>query len=214
MTNKRLDIIYENRQILVVNKPNNLLTISTLNEKENTLYHQVYMYLKRKNQKTYIVNRLDRETSGLVVFAKTEKIKAYLQENWNDCVKRYYVAIVKGTVQEDGTIKSYLKENSACKTYITDKKDGKLAITKYRVIKTNDKYSLLDVEILTGRKNQIRVQLASIGNPILGDRKYGDEEKCKRMYLHASKIEILNSKTGKITTFEKKAPSVFDYLLK
>lgn len=210
----KLDIVYEDKCILVVNKPCHLLTISTQNEKENTLFHKVYLYCQRKNQKVFIVHRLDKDTSGLIVFAKSEKAKNILQENW-DKTKRNYVALVKGIVEnKEKTLKNYLAENKNLMTYVTDAKDGKLALTHYRKVRTNDLYTLLDLELLTGRKNQIRVQLNEIGHPIIGDKKYGDAPNpIRRLCLHAYKIEFDHPITHKHLVFEIDVPNSFVSLI-
>ena len=188
MKNNKLKIVYEDKYILVINKREHLLSIASLKEKENTLYHQVYMYLKRKNKnnKVFIVHRLDYDTSGLIIFAKDLKTKQYFQDNWSKVIRKY-VAVVNGQVEkEEDTLRSYLKETKTNLVYATkDSKNGALAITNYKKIKENEKYTLLDIGIKTGRKNQIRVQLQEIGNPILGDKKYGPKSPEKRMYLHA-----------------------------
>ena len=175
--NDDIKIVYEDQNIIVVDKPANLLTISTLNEKEKTLYHIVSDYLKKKNKnsKTFIVHRLDKETSGIVMFAKSEKTKKLYQDNWNTIVKyRGYVAVVEGELKtQEDIITQYLTENDNYYIYPTNSKKGKKAITCYRVLKTNKKYSLLNIEIKTGRKNQIRVAMKTIGHPIVGDYKYG-----------------------------------------
>ncbi|MBQ8234992.1 MAG: RluA family pseudouridine synthase [Bacilli bacterium] len=197
----KLNIIYEDKSLLVVNKPYNMLSVATNKEKEHTLYHTVYTYLKKKNQKIYIVNRLDRETKGIVVFAKNEKLKRLLQDNWNDITKRYYLAVVKGISKDNDTIKVKLKENKALITYVTNDKDGKLSITKYKTISRNNNYSLLDIEILTGRKNQIRASLSHVNLPILGDNKYGNN-KSSHMYLQAYKLIIIHPITKSKMVFE------------
>ena len=167
----KIKILYEDKYLLIVNKPNNLLTIATSKEKENTMYHKVLLYLRKKNQKVFIVHRLDKDTSGLIIFAKSEKIKRYLQDNFSEIIRKY-MAIVEGIpAKKQDTIKSYLAETKTNLVYITNAKSGKLAITNYKVILEKNNYSLLDIEIKTGRKNQIRVQLNSIGHPILGDKK-------------------------------------------
>lgn len=147
---KKLDIIYEDKFILAVNKPHNLLTISTEKEKDKTLYHEVLTYIKKKNQKIFIVHRLDKDTSGIVLFAKNEKIKKSLQDNWSN-VQRYYVALVEGKITAKGEIKSYLKETKTLLTYSA--KEGKFAHTKYEPIMISNKCTLLNIQILTGRKN-------------------------------------------------------------
>lgn len=210
----RLDIIYEDKNILVVNKPSHLLTISTKNEKERTLFHKVYLYCNKKNQKVFIVHRLDKDTSGLIVFAKNEKVKNILQKNWDD-VKREYIAIVDGIVEnKEKTLKNYLAETKTLMTYVTDSKNGKLALTHYRKVRANKLYTLLDIEILTGRKNQIRVQLNEIGHPILGDKKYGNgKDPIRRLCLHAYKLEFKHPITNELLKFETDVPNSFINLI-
>lgn len=188
------DILYEDDYIIVVNKPGGLLTIATQKEKEKTLYHYVSSYLKEKNKKNkvFIVHRLDRETSGIVLFAKDEKTKNMLQKDWNNLVKvREYTAIVHGKMKkkQDKLINKLL-ETKTNLVYITNKDEGKEAITNYQVVKENASYSLLKINIETGRKNQIRVQLANINNPIVGDHKYGKNDSMKKLYLHANKLKV------------------------
>ena len=209
----KLKIIYEDKYLLVVDKPNNLLTVSNEKESENTLFHKVYLYIKRKNknQKIFIVHRLDYDTSGLVVFAKSEKVKTKLQDNWDQVVRKY-MAIVHGNLEtKSGTIKSYLKMTKTQLVYSTnDSKNGKLAITSYKTILENKKYSLLDIDIKTGRKNQIRVHLNDLGYPILGDKKYSNiKDKAKRMYLHAYYLEFTHPITNNKLKFELDVPTDF-----
>ena len=189
---KKLDIIYEDKQILVINKSTNCLTIGTDKDKIHCLYHDVREYLNKKNQKVFIVHRLDRDTSGVIVFAKSEEVKNKLQSNWNSYIREYRV-VVNGKVKDDkGTIKEYLKENKQHNVYATNGKDGELAITHYEVLKRFNKVSYLKVLIDTGKKNQIRVGLANLGHPILGDKKYGLKDKAPRLFLHAYKLVINN----------------------
>ena len=209
----KLKIIYEDKYLLILDKPNNLLTVSNEKESENTLFHKVYLYIKRKNknQKIFIVHRLDYDTSGLVVFAKSEKVKKILQDNW-ESVTRKYMAIVHGNLEtKSGTIKSYLKMTKTQLVYSTnDSKNGKLAITSYKTILENKKYSLLDIDIKTGRKNQIRVHLNDLGYPILGDKKYSSiKDKAKRMYLHAYYLEFTHPITNNKLKFELDVPTDF-----
>lgn len=211
----KVEILYEDKNIIVVNKKSGLLTISTDNEKENTLYHMVSDYVKtiNKNARIFVVHRLDKDTSGIVMFAKTEEIKNLYQESWDELVKlRGYVALVEGRViPKSQTITLYLKEDEKnFRVFITNKTEGKEAITKYNLISSNDNYSLLDVEILTGRKNQIRVSLNSIGHPVVGDSKYGSRDKSlKRLGLHANKLVITNPINKKIMTFSCDVPREF-----
>lgn len=214
MVKDKLDIIYEDKDIIVINKPAHLLTVATDDEKIKTLYHKVYEYLKRKNKnnKVFIVHRLDKDTSGIVLLAKNEKLKRELQDNWNEYAKsREYIAVVEGFVDPlKKTIKEYLKETKTFLNYATDDKNGKEAITEYEVIKRYKSHSILKINILTGRKNQIRVAMQDINHPIIGDKKYGSTKNpLRRLCLHASRLELFDPRTKKIITFEAKIPKEF-----
>ena len=208
---KKLNINYEDKNLLVIDKEPNKLTISTENEKINTLYHEARIYVKKQypKNKIFIVHRLDKDTSGLIIFAKNESIKNELQNNWNDVTREYY-AIVHGQMpKKEDTLINYLIEDKNLKVSITkNSKLGKKAITHYQVLKSNKKYSLLKISIETGRKNQIRIQLSNIGNPIVGDKKYGSiENPLKRLCLHACFIKYKNY------TFESGIPKSFNKLI-
>lgn len=209
-----LDILYEDSNLIIVSKRSGLLTVSTDKVKENTLYKEVSDYVKmsNKNNKIFIVNRLDKDTSGIVVFAKSERVKEMLQSKWNDIVKvRKYVAVVSGITLEKGTIKSYLSENKEHMVYSSKK--GKLAVTKYERIKYNDKYSMLNVYLYTGRKNQIRVHMKDINHLVVGDKKYGSKENpIGRLMLHCEYIEFINPVDNKIIKITSNYPSEFDSL--
>ncbi len=188
-------IIYEDKDIIVVTKPYDLLTVSDLKRNQNTLYFKVSNYLKRgnKNNRVFVVHRLDYETSGLVIFAKSERVKDILQNNWNTLMKkRGYQAIVHGHLK-DGKLIFNLKENRAQKVYVS-KKDSytKEAITEYKVIKSNNNYSLVDIEIKTGRKHQIRVSFKEIDCPIVGDKKYGVKDGIKQLCLIANELNFIH----------------------
>ena len=204
---KKLNIVYEDKNIIVVDKEPHLLTIATDKEKDRTLYHYVLEYEqnKHKSNRIFIVHRLDKDTSGLVLFAKNQKIKQELQDNWSNN-KRYYQAVLEGKLTKDkDIIKSYITENKALKSYSTDAKHGLLAITKYELVETKNNLSLVNIEILTGRKNQIRVHMSEMGNPISGDKKYGAKTNIyKRLALHANKLIIIDPKTKKEMVFESK----------
>lgn len=210
-------IIFEDDHLLVVNKPSGLLTIATEKEKERTLYHIVRDYVASKNPhgRIFIVHRLDRDTSGIVLFAKDEKTKNQLQENWNDYVSlREYTAIVCGHPKEEsGQIVQYLKETKTNLVYVSPREEGKKAITNYSVLKTNDKYSMLKVTIETGRRNQIRVAFASKKMPILGDKKYGEKSKVNRLYLHANRLKIYYPVIKKDILFETSIPTEFKKMM-
>lgn len=214
-----IDIIYEDKDIIVINKKSGLLTIATDDEKEVTAYHFVMEYLKSRNKsaRVFIVHRLDKDTSGILVFAKSERMKKLLQDNWNDIVKvRSYLTIVEGVVPKDkGTIRTYLKENKNNMVYSSPKSsDGKLAITNYKKISSNANYSFLEVKIDTGRKNQIRVHMKELGYSVVGDKKYGiKSDPIKRLALHANVLEFVNPVTKKVMHFESKMPECFKKLI-
>lgn len=215
--NLPFSIIFEDDHLLVVNKPSGLLTIATEKEKERTLYHIVRDYVVSKNPhgRIFIVHRLDRDTSGIVLFAKDEKTKNQLQENWNDYASlREYTAIVCGHPKEEsGQIVQYLKETKTNLVYVSPREDGKKAITNYSVLKTSDKYSMLKVTIETGRRNQIRVAFASKKMPILGDTKYGEKSKVNRLYLHANRLKIYYPVIKKDILFETSIPTEFKKMM-
>lgn len=215
--NLPFSIIFEDDHLLVVNKPSGLLTIATEKEKERTLYHIVRDYVVSKNPhgRIFIVHRLDRDTSGIVLFAKDEKTKNQLQENWNDYVSlREYTAIVCGHPKEEsGQIVQYLKETKTNLVYVSPREDGKKAITNYSVLKTSDNYSMLKVTIETGRRNQIRVAFASKKMPILGDKKYGEKSKVNRLYLHANRLKIYYPVIKKDILFETSIPTEFKKMM-
>ena len=209
-------ILYEDPDIIVVEKPSGLLTIATEKEKNNTLYHYVGEYLRKrkKNAKVFVVHRLDKDTSGIVLFAKNPKIKEQLQKNWQTWVKvREYQAIVVGVPRkkEDRLI-HYLKETTTNLVYVS--KEGKKAITSYKVEKSKNGFSLLRIFIETGRKNQIRVQLAHIGYPIYGDLKYQKKKEGKRLYLHATRLKVFHPTLGKVLTFTSPLPPEFNYIMR
>ena len=212
-----VQILFEDDHLIVVNKPTNLLTIATEKEKERTLYHIIREYLvsKDKNSKVFIVHRLDKDTSGIVVFSKDIKTKNTLQENWNEFVKlREYTGIVHGVLdKKEDKIINYLKETKTNLVYVSKKDDGKEAITNYKVVKENKLYSTLSIEIETGRKNQIRVALSSINHPIVGDKKYGLKDNEARLYLHANRLKIYIPYLKKEVLFETSIPKEFKVLM-
>ena len=214
-----LSIIYEDRDILVVDKISGLLTIGNDKVRENTAYYLLNKYVRKGNRKSrnrvFIVHRLDRDTSGIIVFAKSENAKRYLQEEWHGFKKSYY-AVVHGALREkEGVISSYLLENRVHKMYsVNDPEKGKLAKTGYKVLRESKKYSLLEIDLLTGRKNQIRIHFSEKGCPVAGDKKYGEKEKgIKRLTLHAASITILHPYTKEKMTFETKVPAYFKSLV-
>lgn len=205
---KKLDIIYEDKELLVVNKPCKLLTISN-QKSDNTLYSMAKEYVKKqhKSNKIFIVHRLDKDTSGVVVFAKKEEVKKILQSKWNEIAKREYIAVLEGVIfQDSGVIQEYLKEDKTYRVYATSSKKGEYAKTNYKVKKRTNQYTVVQIQIETGKKHQIRVGFSNLGYPIVGDKKY---KGCsfKRMMLHASKITLQYK--DKEYTFECKVPKEF-----
>ena len=208
---KKLKILFEDKNILIVYKDGNIPTINS-EKYSKSLYNEVYDYLHKKNQRVFIVHRLDKDTSGLVLFAKNEKVKYDLQRNWQNVERKYY-AVVSGKLNEkNGTLKDFLYETKGLDVVVTNiKKIGKLAITNFNVIENNNKYSLLDINIETGRRNQIRVQLANIGHPIIGDKKYG-KVKYKRMMLEAYYLKFVHPVTKKVCYAELPLNNDFEKL--
>lgn len=211
--NTPFEIIYEDSEILVVNKEAGLLTIGTLNDNDNTLYKMVREYARENKFLAFIVNRLDKETSGIVMFAKSERMKLLYQDNWNELVtKRGYIAIVDGKLNKDGRIENLLYEESS--TFVHSSKIGKKAITNYHVIKSNNKYTALDINIETGRKNQIRVHMSELGYPIVGDKKYGSRlDPIHRMALHAYELVLYHPITHNKMIFKCSTPNIFKKLV-
>jgi RluA family pseudouridine synthase len=210
-----LVIVHEDRDVLVVDKPAGLLTIATDRDKSRTAYFILTDYVRkgsaRSQKRLFIVHRLDRETSGILVFAKNEEAKIRLQGQWGETEKAY-LAVVHGKLEKTSdTIATYLAENNAHVVYSTpDARKGKLSRTVYRVLGERKGFSLLEVTLLTGRKHQIRVHLAGIGHPIVGDRKYG--KGCgsdTRLALHARSISFKHPVSGERLTFEAEAPAYF-----
>ena len=213
-----LDILYEDEYLIAINKPYGLLSISTDKEKIVTAYRMVSDYVKNNNKKNkiFVIHRLDQDTSGVLMFAKSEKIKEFMQNNWNTLTKkRGYTAVVDGILKGNDTIESYLTENKSQFVYSTKNKEvGKLAITHYKVIKNNKNYSLLEVFIDTGKRNQIRVHLSEKGYPIVGDKKYGCRTNpIKRLCLHANILEFIHPITKKLVSIKSEVPKEFNKLI-
>lgn len=213
--NRRLKLVYEDDDIIVVNKGYGLLSMGTDKIKDGTAYSILRDYLKWKDprNKLFIVHRLDRDTSGLMVFAKTQEAKDRLQHNWNNMVlSRKYLAVVEGKPDPaEGVVRSYLAENSRYEVYSTDKpEEGQLAITNYRTLRSANGYSLMEVSLDTGRKNQIRVHMKDLGHPIAGDRRYGAKSSpIHRMALHAQTLRFVHPITRKDMNFTTPIPSSF-----
>ncbi|NEU31168.1 RluA family pseudouridine synthase [bacterium LRH843] len=209
-----IEIIYEDGDLIVIEKEAGLLSIATDEERENTAYRELMKYVQQTDPKSriFIIHRLDRDTSGIMMFAKSKKIQQLLQNSWHESVKeRTYVALVEGTVGEAGTITSWLKENKQFMvTSSRTPNGGKKAVTHYKVIKSNKTMSLLQVQLETGRKNQIRVHMREIGHPIVGDKKYGSSvNPIGRIGLHAQALAFMHPATGEALRFETNVPAAF-----
>lgn len=210
-----LTILHEDDDLIVVEKEAGLLSIASEKEKELTAHYQLMNYVRNKGplNRVFVVHRLDKDTSGVMMFAKNERSKQALQNAWRDMVKeRSYYALVEGNVQkEKGTIKSWLRESKTKIVYSSyTKGDGLTAITHYKRIQGNSDYSLLEVELETGRKNQIRVHMKDLGHPVVGDKKYGSKTKpIGRLGLHAHVLAFYHPRTKKLMRFEAKVPASF-----
>ncbi|WP_414647983.1 RluA family pseudouridine synthase [Desulfitobacterium sp.] len=210
-----LEILFEDNYLIVVAKEAGLLSISTSKEKEQTAYSILTDHVKKSDLKNriFIVHRLDRDTSGVMLFAKSEKVKKLLQEDWKEAVEeRSYVAITEGLVPKpEGTITSWLTESKAFIMYSSPTPNGgQKAITHYKVLRKNRNYSMLEVKLETGRKNQIRVHMREIGHPIIGDKKYGSTKNpIRRLGLHARLLAFRHPITGEDVRFETEIPKEF-----
>ncbi len=210
-----LDIVYEDQELIVIDKPSGLLTIATDKEKRKTAFAILSDYVKTEDpdNKIFVIHRLDRETSGLLMFAKNETIKRQIQENWTSTVdQRTYVGVVEGEVkQQEGKVVSWLNESKAFIVYSSpNPQHGKKAITRYRTLKANKAYSLMQLTLETGRKHQIRVHMQEIGHPIIGDSKYGSSvNPVRRLGLHAQVLAFIHPRTGKPCRFETAIPERF-----
>lgn len=214
-----LTILFEDHDIIIVDKINGLLTVSTDRERDKTAFSLLNNYVRKGNSKSknrvFIVHRLDKDTSGVLVFAKTAKAKEYLQEHWPTFDKTYF-AIVYGHLKEKkGIITSHLLENKAYRMYSSkDPNQGKLSKTGYQVIKTSKNLSLLKIDLFTGRKHQIRVHLSEMGHPVVGDKVYGAKGGgSKRLALHASTLTITHPFTQEKMTFEAPQPLNFKTII-
>ncbi len=214
-SNRRVKLVYEDDDIMVIEKGYGLLSMGTDKVKDGTAYSIMRDYVKWQDprNKLFIVHRLDRDTSGLMMFAKNPQAKEIMQHNWNNMViSRKYIAMVEGKVEQDqGVIRSYLAENKQFEVYSTDDpSEGELAVTRYKVIKRGARYTMLEVELDTGRKNQIRVHMKDLGHPIAGDRKYGAGPSIiHRLALHAQTLRFVHPITRRDMNFTTHVPGSF-----
>jgi len=218
---KNLKIIFEDSQIIVINKDKGLLSVSTEKENEKTAFRILSNYLKQADPKNqlFVVHRLDRETSGIMLFAKNMEVKKYLQSDWKtNVMDRCYYVVVEGEVKSNiGTIHSWLAENKNYQVYSTDNPNiGQEAETHYKVINRNKDYSLLEVRLSTGRKNQIRVHMKDLGHSVIGDKKYGATQPSpiNRLGLHAFLLSFKHPTNGEKMKFDTPIPTEFNKLFK
>lgn len=207
-------VLYEDEHLIVVVKPAGILTYGERGTEGTSVYRELLNNLKEKTKgrgHVYVVHRLDREVSGILVFARTEKIQQLIKDHWKENNKRYYALVEGRPPDEEGTVRSFLKENKELKVYTTDETpDSKFAVTHYKVIRKLEGRSLLEISIETGRKHQIRVHLADIGCPVVGDTKYGSgDKKMQRIQLHAYYFAMKHPVTGEMMEFKTELPEGF-----
>ena len=208
-------LVHEDADVIVIDKASGMLSIASETEKTKTAYSMLNEYVKKFDPKNlvYIIHRLDRDTSGLMMFAKSKRVQEILQKDWNESIiERSYIAIVEGVVEKtEGTVTSWLKENKALVMYSSQTPDdGQKAVTHYKVLKTEKQFSLLEVKLETGRKNQIRVHMKDMGFPVTGDKKYGAKlNPIGQMGLHARVLAFKHPKTGKPMRFDTPIPGKF-----
>lgn len=211
---KGISIVYEDDHLIVIYKPTGLLSVSA-NKPSATAYSLLSDLIKAQNPKNriFILHRLDRETSGLMMFARNENVQRILQDNWKEMVfERKYIAVTSGVLNRpEGSVTSYLVENKAMTVYSTnDSENGQLAVTHYKTLKRKKPYTLMEIVLDTGRKNQIRVHMSDLGHPIIGDKKYGSSDNpFNRIGLHAWILGFTHPITGEKMRFESNIPSEF-----
>ena len=216
---KGFAVLHEDRDLIVGNKSAGFLTVSALWNKETTVHAALNAYVRKGNPKSrkcvYAVHRLDQDTSGVLIFAKTETAQIFLKNDWKSTKKTYYAVVHGRLAKKSATISSYLIEDDDYMMHATaDRTRGKLAETAYTVVKETEKFSLLKIDLLTGKKNQIRVHLADEGHPVVGDAKYGrGETKYKRLALHAQAITFTHPFSKERLTFTAPVPEHFNALI-
>ena len=218
-SNRLLKIVYEDAYVIVVEKTEGLLSVNTERQKERTAYSILNEYVQRTNKRSrvYIVHRLDRDTSGLMMFAKDEKTQRVLRDNWHDIVTdRRYVAVVTGELEKNyDTVTSWLTDKTLYVANSTYDDGGQKSITHYRTIKRGNGLSLVELDLETGRKNQIRVHMQSLGHPLIGDGRYGGDiapNPIGRLALHAFKLNFYHPVTNQLMEFDTPYPPAFKKL--
>ena len=214
LNSKFVKIVYEDKHIIVIEKATGILSMAAT-AKQFCVKTVLDEYFERRHFpcRAHVVHRLDRETSGLMIYAKSIEVERILEDNWQNIVTdRRYVAVVSGKMeQEGGTVRSWLKDNKAYITYSSDTDNGgKYAVTHYRRLQANDQYTLVELKLETGRKNQIRVHMKDLGYPVIGDEKYGNgTNPIKRLALHAYRLHFIHPVTSEPMDFETPFPASF-----
>ena len=210
-----LNIVFEDQHIVVIEKMPGILSVATDKQNDRTAYRILSAHVKEEDpqNRIFVVHRLDREASGIMLFAKSMEVQEILQKDWQESViERNYIAVVEGCVEKDkDTIISNLSENKAYIMYSTKiPGEGQRSVTHYKVLQRTNDYSMLEVSLETGRKNQIRVHMKDIGHPIIGDKKYGSKiNPINRVALHAKVIRFIHPITKKEMVFESPVPVKF-----
>ena len=213
-----ISIIYEDQYMVVIDKHAGMLSIATDTKKSETAYNMLSRHVKQQGSgnKIFVVHRLDRETSGLMMFAKSEKVQQILQANWHELVtERTYLAVVEGKPKKpEGTITSYLHESKAFIVYSSQNpKDGQKAITHYKLKKAGEHFSMLTVNLDSGKKNQIRVHMQDLGHPVIGDKKYGSKTNpVRRLGLHSWILAFNHPINKEPLRFQTSIPAKFTRL--
>lgn len=219
LSKNHIEIIFEDDDFLVINKPHELLSVAADDKSQPSAYQLMTEYVKAVNidNRIHIVHRLDKGTSGVLLFAKTERLKLALQDNWNDLVEqRLYYTVVEGVLEKkEDIVTNYLKQDKNHMVYNSADRTGEKAVTEYRVVGENDPFSLLEVNIKSGKKNQIRVCMRDLKHPVIGDKKYGSKQNpIKRMGLHAGRLAFLNPLNNEKMQFDAPIPKEFIKLIK
>lgn len=216
LMSRMVKLIWEDQDLVVIEKQSGLLTVPAgPNKRDKTAQSIVddYVYSEDGFSHAYVCHRLDQYTSGILIFAKNSRVQQMLRDSWSTYViERKYMAVCEGCPEkEEGEVRSYLVENAAMKVYSTnDPEQGKLSVTRYKVVKSNGNFSLIDIQILTGRKNQIRVHMSDLGCPVTGDRKYGAQyNPCGRLMLHNYALQFIHPITRENLRFELPLPNNF-----
>lgn len=215
---KGFEILHEDHDLLIINKESGKLSVAALWNKDTTVHHDLNRYLCKGNPRgtrtAHVVHRLDQATSGLMVFAKSESAQKFLKNNWS-LMRKNYLTIVHGQLNaKSGLIESYLTEDEDYHMHSnSDPTKGKLARTEYEVLKESEKFSVIKINLLTGKKNQIRVHMADLKNPIVGDDKYGPKNsKIKTLMLHAYRLQLIHPFNRQKFLFESPIPDRFHNL--